>query len=415
MVDAPQPTTFQFRAWDPQTNSLRHGLLAGETRAEIRATLRERGWEPESIDPLHRQSSRWLATAKEMWIDWLRRQRRLTLADLCEALASLLQVGIPLDQALGQLASSPLRTETEVTLLNALAEALRSGMSFDEACAQHPDWFDPFDVALLAAGQRAGELAPVLQSMGKFHQRAGASRQRLMTALAYPALVALAGLGVFIFLTQAVLPRIVSILTSARTSIPWLTTQVMALGDFLLWAWPLFLAFFLFSGVLASRWAARVPAHGRWGRLVHGNAWARLRARTRVAIASAALGRLLRAGVPLSEALAVVAHTAPDAALRGLLSSAAAEVERGRDFSTVMAQSPLVDPEFAHLLRLGEGSGDLPNMLDRIAERYQEASERAAERVAALVGPIAILVLSTLIGILVLAVGQALARVADLV
>jgi type II secretory pathway component PulF len=119
--------------------------------------------------------------------------------------------------------------------------------------------------------------------------------------------------------------------------------------------------------------------------------------------------------VPLSEALQVVAATVPDRPLRSLLADAAAAVERGRDLSAVMADSPLVEPEFAHMLRLGEGSGDLPSMLDRIAERYQEASARAAERVAAVVGPAAIVILAVLIGILVLAVGQALSRVADLV
>ncbi len=406
---------FRFRAWDPNARTERHGEVTAESPAAVRAQLRERGWEPDAIHPVVLRERRWQREVSQSWRAWRRSRRRLLVADLCAALAALLHVGIPLDQALGQLASSPLRSLTEARLLEALAEALRAGQSFGDACAAHDDWFDPFDVAVLAAGQRAGELAPVLQAISAHHQRQGASSQQLITALAYPAIVAIAGVGVFIFLTQVVLPRIASILTAARTSVPWLTAQVMAWGDLLMWAWPLLLIGVIVVWSLVGRWMARVPASGRLGRCVHGNALARLRARTRVAITSAALARLLRAGVPLTEALGVVAATVPDRALRALLTAAVQAVERGQDLSTVMAASPLVEPEFAHLLRLGEGSGDLPAMLDQIAERYHEASSRSAERVAAIIGPLALILLACLIGVLVLAVGQALARVADLV
>lgn len=405
---------YRFKAWDPVARLERRGELDAASPAEVRADLSGRGWEPESISVLAPRTS-WLGAWHGVYNGWQRRRRRLAVADLCESIAALVQVGFPLDQAVGQLAASPLRPAHEAQVLRALTEALREGRAFSDACAAQPAWFDPFDVAVLAAGQRAGDLAGVLRALAEHHQRQGASAQRLITALAYPAIVAVAGLAVFIFLTQAVLPRIAGIIASARAELPWLTARVMAVGDLLLWSWPIILVAIAATAVVLARWAGRVPAAGRWGRLVHGNAWARFRARTRVAVTSSALARLLRAGVPLTEALAVVAATVPDRALRRLLSDAAQAVERGQDLSTIMAGSPLVDPEFAHLLRLGEGSGELPDMLDRIALRYQEASTRAAERVAAVIGPAALMLLAVLVGVLVLAVGQALARVMDLV
>jgi general secretion pathway protein F len=412
---AVQAGRYRFVAWDPQAAREQRGELTAESPASVRALLQQRGWEPERIEAVQAGVPAWAQGLVASWQAWCRRRRRLVIADLCESLAALVQVGMPLDRALEQLAASPLRAKQEARLLSELAEALRGGVSFDAACAAQVAWFDRFDVAVIAAGQRAGELAPVLRAVAEHHQRQGASAQRLITALAYPAIVAITGLAVFIFLTQVVLPRIAGILTAARAELPWLTARVIALGDLLFWWWPVLVALLVGGGWLLTRWMTRVPARGRWGRLVHGNPWARLRARTRVAVTSAALSRLLRAGVPLSEALQVVAATVPDRPLRSLLADAAAAVERGRDLSAVMADSPLVEPEFAHMLRLGEGSGDLPSMLDRIAERYQEASARAAERVAAVVGPAAIVILAVLIGILVLAVGQALSRVADLV
>lgn len=405
---------FRFQAWDPATKRLVVGVLAGGSVAEVRSELQAKGLEPEQIE-IARASADWSAAVRSAWTTWRRRQRRLAGADLFAALAALVQVGMPLDRALEELASSPLRGQDEVDLLSALAAALRAGISFDAACAAHPDWFDAFDVAVLAAGQRAGELTPVLLAVSEHRRRQGAVRQRLVTALAYPAIVALAGLAVFVFLTQVVLPRIAGILTAARAELPWLTSAVITAGDILLWWWPLILGVPVLALWWGRRWLLRRPATGRLGRLVHGNPVARMRARDRVAVTSEALARLLRAGVPLAEALSVVAATVPDRALRELLAGAVQAIERGQDLSTVMAASPLVEPEFAHMLRLGEGSGDLPEMLDRIAGQYQEAGQRAAERVAAVVGPLAILLLAVAVGILVLAVGQALSRVADLV
>ncbi len=405
---------FRYTAWDPQARRSVSGQLNGDSPAQVRAELQAKGWEPESIIPVAPPPA-WQGSLRTAWMSWQRRQRRMVCADLCKSLASLVQVGMPLDRALAQMASSPLRGQTEADLLGALAEALRSGTAFHEACAAQPGWFDAFDVAVLAAGQRAGDVAPVLHAVAEHRQRQGAVAQRLLTALAYPIIVAIAGLAVFIFLTQAVLPRIAGILAAARAELPWLTAAVMQVGDLLLWWWPVAVALPVLLAIGIGRWLRRVPLGGRWGRLVHGNPLARLRARGRVAMTSEALARLLRAGVPLSEALGVVAATVPDRALRGLLGEAAQAVERGQDLSTVMAASPLVEPEFAHMLQLGEGSGDLPEMLDRIAVRYQEASAQAAERVAAVIGPVAILLLAMLVGVLVLAVGQALSRVADLV
>lgn len=412
MAEPSAATAWRFAAWDPAASALRRGTIAAATADAVRAELLRRGWEPERIAAARPAVPRWLAARIA---DWRRSRRRPAVADLCEALAALVQVGMPLDQALEHLASSPLRAAAEAGLLLELAGELRAGGSFSGACAARGDWFDRYDVALLAAGQRAGELVPVLRAVAEIHQRRLAAMQRLGAALAYPAIVAASGLGVFVFLTQSVLPRITGIITAARAEPPWLTAAVMRAGDALAAWWPLALGLAAAAAWAWSRAPELVPVGGRLGRLVHGNPWARLRARVRVAVASAALARLLRVGVPLAEALAVSAATVPDRALRALLARAAVAVEDGRDLSTVLAASPLVEADFAHMLRLGEGSGDLPGMLDRIAARYREASDRGLEQFTAIAGPIAIIVLAVLVGVLVLAVGQALSRVADLV
>jgi type II secretory pathway component PulF len=409
-----QMKQFRFTAWDPGSQKVVRGVVNSESIGAVRSDLLARNLEPERIERLD-PPRQWLGAINRVLEAGTRRRRRLAGADICEALAALNRVGMPLERGLGQLADSPLRSSAEVRLLTSLSEAIRGGQAFDQACSAHPEWFDPFDVAMLAAGQRAGDLATVLKALADHRKRQGAIAQQMVTALAYPAMVALAALAVFIFLTQTVMPRIASILAASQAELPALTKAVMLTGDWLLWLWPIaVIAPFIAASVL-GRVIRRVSTRGRWGRLVHGNPYARLRARSRVAITSEALARLLRAGIPLTEALDVVAVSIRDRPLRRLLQDAARAVERGEDLSDVMSRSPLVEPEFAHMLRLGEGSGELADMLERIAVHYHESSSRAAERFAAVIGPAAVMLLSILVGILVLAVGQALSRITDLV
>jgi type II secretory pathway component PulF len=113
--------------------------------------------------------------------------------------------------------------------------------------------------------------------------------------------------------------------------------------------------------------------------------------------------------------LVIVADTINDRAVRALILQAVEAIRRGEDLSTVIAGSRLLDPEFAQLLHLGERSGELTEMLERIAERYQRSADRAGDRLAAVLGPAAIIILAALIGTLVMAAVLPLMQLGDLV
>jgi type IV pilus assembly protein PilC len=119
--------------------------------------------------------------------------------------------------------------------------------------------------------------------------------------------------------------------------------------------------------------------------------------------------------MPLADALIVVSETVDDRRLRGLLVEAAEGLRQGRDLSTIFGASPLLDPEFSQLLQLGERSGELTDMLERIADRYQRAADRMGERLGAFLGPVAIIILACLIGAVVMASVLPLMQLGELV
>jgi len=196
---------------------------------------------------------------------------------------------------------------------------------------------------------------------------------------------------------------------------PALTTAIIFFGQGIMLWWPLLVGVGLITVISTRAWARRVAPDSHLGHLLYNNPIARMLGRMRVAHVASTLARLRRAGTPLTDALVVVSDTVSDRAVRALLLHAVDAIRRGEDFSAVIAGSRLLDPEFAQLLQVGERSGELTEMLDRIAERYQRAADRAGERLAALLGPLAIVILACLIGVLVMAAILPLMQLGDLV
>lgn len=411
---------FRYRAVELATGRLRCGEQGGDSPFAVRASLRRIGLQVESITPVDGTVlPRWLAALatplQEILSARRRRRHRAAKADICDGLATLIQAGVPLEQAVASLAGSSARSTGERRMLRSLRDHLREGASCSQACAAHPDWYDRFDLAIIEAGQQAGDLAAMLGDLARHHQRAGALGQKLFVALAYPVVLLVAGLAVLEFMSLGTLPQLVALIEQAKRTPPWLTTTLISLGQGFAHWWPLVVLGV--AGVVAAlRWSVeRIPVESPCGRWWHGNPLARMRSRVRVAQVAQSLARLRHAGLPLTDALLVVADTAHDRALRRLLGRSVEAIRRGEDLSAAIAGSRLLDPEFAQLLQLGERSGELTGMLERIAERYQRAAEDSTERLAAVLGPLAIIILAGLIGTLVMACIQPLMQMGDLV
>lgn len=406
---------FRYRATERATGRIHSGEMTAESAYDVRAGLRRIGLEVDSMESIETgTTARWWSPLAAAWEARLRRQRRLAKADLCDGIATLIQAGLPLEQAVTSLLASPTRSADERVLLHRIRDQLREGRPLSAACADIPGWFDRFDVALLEAGQQAGDLLSTLLGLSQHHQRAGAIGQRLFVALAYPAVLLTAGVAALITVSFTTLPQLTALITQAKHQPPWLTMLVMNLGQGLVHWWPLVLLALAGAVFGGRRLLGRIAPTSTIGRHWYGNPLARARSRIRVATLAETLARLRRAGLPLTDALEVAAETITERSLAALIRESIAAVRNGEDLSAVMGRSHLLDPEFAQLLQLGERSGELTGMLERIAERYRRSADRTAERLAALLGPIAIVLLASLIGVLVIACALPLMQLGEL-
>lgn len=381
----------------------KRGEIASESASAARQALRRIGLQVVDLRPARRPSTGARPGFVDAWRSHLRGRRGAARAEIYDGLATMLDSGLPLVEALDTaLRGLPARSARRAMLVQ-MREDVRSGASLADAMGDQPAWFDAAEVAMVAAGQHGGHLSRVLGTLAERHQRADALAQRLTAALTYPAIVAVVGLGVVVFLGTRTLPEFARVLGDAGVEVPALTLRVIAVGEFLEANGVALLGVTL-VGLAALAFArATVVRSGRalppWVDAL------RPRVTRRLAIAQFAgrLADLVRCGVPLVQSMRVLAPTISQLGLRRRVLDAADQLEQGHELASALKDETWFDPEFRRLLDVGQASGELDVLLERIGERYARQSARLIDRLTALLEPAVILVLAFLVGLVVVA------------
>jgi general secretion pathway protein F len=406
----------------------RRGELAGGSAADVRASLRRIGLQVIDVRPLRSRKTRFKQHADEprfmagvgadlkgWWHARLRasRSRGSLRAEIYDSLATMMSSGLPLLDAVHTLVESRVEGRSRVSgsgvrsMLVEMREQLRGGDSLAQSMQTHPSWFDPIDIAMVEAGQHGGSLPVVLSGLAERHERSSDLAHRMWGALAYPLLVMLVGLGVVVFLSVKTLPDLTRILIDANIAIPTLTSQVMWFGQALAANWLWLVALVLASAIgsivvprIFGRLSVpilprRMSIHVRPPRILR---------QVHVGGLVIGLADLLRSGVPVVEALRVLAPAQRSRQLRTHLVEAAQRIERGDELSEALGgNSQWFDAELRRLLDIGQASGELDIMLTRIGERYQRRARRLIDRLTTLLEPAVLLLLALLVGIVVMA------------
>lgn len=401
----------------------RRGELAGESASDVRAALRRVGLQVIDLRPIGRRVGTGrlegaLGGLLSSWRRHLRARRRVLVGEFYDSLATMLDAGVPLLEAVSTIAGGgDERASRRRAMLLGTCESLRGGASLAESMSAHPAWFDGAEIAMVAAGQHTGELARVLRTLAERHERSGELSGKLAAALAYPAIVAAVGLGVVIFLSTKTLPDLAEILNGAGVRTPALTSGVMAFGEavvaygpaLLLVAITLMALFLVFRSRLAVGALARALGSGRLT--------PRVVRQASVAEVTLGLAEMAETGVPVVESLRVLAPTVSGygrGGLGALLLDAAARIERGETLSSSLDDEQWFDAESRRLIQIGESSGEMPDVLRQVGERKRRAARRSIDRLASLLEPAVILVLASLVGIVVLSAVLPLIRLQEI-
>lgn len=319
-------------------------------------------------------------------------------------LATLLAAGLPLEAALHTLGRQA-ETPKQASLLHQLRSRVREGHSLAASLANWPKTFSNLFIALVAAGEQAGRLDAVLARLADYLETSQKQRQKARMAMVYPVLLTLVSLSIVIALMTFVVPRIVSQFDHSGQTLPAITRGLIAISDFLT-AWGWLLAAALLAVIAFTRWLLSKPKQRlNWhkyqlrlpfiGKLVRALNTARL-ART--------LAILTASGLPLLEALKVARNTLSNDYLRQLTEHVTNEVREGVSLNKALENTGAFPPMLVYMVASGEASGELDQMLARVADLQDSEFQQKVEVTLGLFEPLMILFMGAVVLSIVLAI-----------
>lgn len=389
---------FSYQAIDPQGVTQR-GVLEADSARAVRSQLRARHLVPLDVAPVVSGTQ---TRDIVLWQHRVLNQTALTI--WTRQLAGLVDAGLPLERALTALADEA-ATPRQQALVAALRSEVNAGSPFAQALAAHPAEFSPMYCAVIAAGEHSGQLGQVLERLADDLEARQALRSKVMAALLYPAIVSGIALLIVLFLLAYVVPQVASVFTSSQRALPLLTVVMLAISQAVQAAWGWVLLVAVGMGVF-TRLSLRQPAvRERWDA-----AWLRLPvvgALARgynAAQCARTLALLIGAGVPMLKALQTAADTLPNTALRADLVEAQGLVREGAPLGKALAYRQRLPGLLSMFARLGEQTGELPQMLQRAAQQLSNEVQRKALYWATLLEPLLIVGMGVIVMLIVLAV-----------
>ena len=328
-----------------------------------------------------------------------------TLMIFTRQLATLIDAGLPLLRGLTVLAKQekdPVLNRT----INSLADAVQGGSTFSESMAQHPRIFNKLYINMVKAGEVGGVLELVLQRLAEFQEKAQKIKNKVVSAMAYPVIVLLIAVLIMLFLLAFIVPKFEQIFKDmlGNKPLPAITQLVIGASAFIKGQWYLLLGGAVGAGVafkalsgnpagrqLLDRLALRLPLFGDLSR------------KSSISRFSRTLGTLVTSGVPILQALNITRDTAGNAIVAAAVTKVHDAVKEGESIVQPLEASGVFPPMVISMVDVGEETGQLPEMLLKIAEVYDDEVDNAVEGLTSLLEPIMIVMLAVIVGTIVIA------------
>ncbi len=341
-------------------------------------------------------------------------RRPANLVFLTQQLATLLQAGLSLDRAL-EISLTVIDRKVERDCVNAVLDMVRGGSSLADAMAAQDGLFPPFYIGMVRAGEAGGSLDTTLRHLAELLERSQAAREQVKSALVYPAVVLATGCASIAILFGFVIPRFRPLFEEAGTSLPLTTQLVLALSDGFRDYWWAVVAVAIAAVFLWRRYIGTKEGRHQWdGRLLSLPLIGDLITKIEISRFSRTLGTLLRNGVSPLIALAITQETVTNSALREGLSTVINSVKEGRGLAEPLAQTNRVPALAVNLIRVGEETARLDDMLLKVGDIYEQETKRSVERLLALLVPAVTVGLGVVVALVIGSILSAVLSVYDL-
>jgi type IV pilus assembly protein PilC len=387
-------STYVFKAID-LTGGKARGEVEAESKQAVSDQLKSRGLIVLDIADKH--------SSRQIELSFMNRVKANELAVFSRQLATMISSGMSILRSL-----YVLEEQTESKFLKETIVAVRkdveAGLSLSDAMSRHPKVFSPLFIAMTQAGEMGGVLEGSLLRVADQLQSDAALRRQIKSAMVYPVMVIIFAIGVMMALVAFLVPVFVGVFKQFGGELPALTKVSVLLSEAVTGYWWLIFLLTFITIVTFIRWKRTTWGRKQWDhfRLHVPMKIGQIVQQVAVARWSRTLASLTSAGVPLLQALEITGKTGGNVGIEEAMDGVIASVKRGGTIAAPLAQAPIFPTMVTHMVGVGEETGALDAMLDRIAEFYEEQVEASVKALTSILEPIMIVVIGSIVGFIVI-------------
>lgn len=336
---------------------------------------------------------------------FLNRVKPKQLMVFTRQLATLVDAGLPLVRSLEVLDKQEKHPSLK-RALREMADAIQSGSTFAEALAQHPRIFNKLYVNMAKAGEVGGVLDQVLVRLAEFMEKAQRIKNKVTSAMVYPIVVMVMAVGILTFLMIFIIPKFKEIFSELLEgqALPALTQFVMNISQLMTTRLP-----YLVLAIIVLVAAFKVASKTKWGAYMLDHLKLRMPVfgvlvrKTAIGRFSRTLGTLMTSGVPVLQALNIVRDTSGNEVLARAVSQIHDAVKEGDNMAPPIEASKVFPPMVVSMVQVGEETGELPEMLMKIADTYDDEVDNTVAGLTSVIEPLLIVFLAVIVGTIVIA------------
>ena len=390
---------YTYKARD-RSGKLIEAVMEAASQRDVAANLREKGLIPTDITV---PKTGMQADLKlPAWMDVGGKTNLRDVTVFSRQFATVINAGLPVVQSLAILQKQAEKASLKEALKK-IREEVETGLPLSEAMGKHPKIFNRLYIYLVRAGEASGNLDGILERVASYQEKQAALRGKLKSAMTYPGVVLTIALGVTYFLLTGIVPQFAGILTQLGGELPIITKILMALSGFLTnqW-WVLVLIIGGTIGGVTLFYRTNNGKHVIDGLLLRTPVVGNLIQKAAIASFSNTFGLLLKSGVNIIEAIEITKGTAGNIIIEDVLEEAKQSVQRGEQISATLINRPKIFPPLvSSMISIGEETGNVDAMMEKIASFYEREVNEAIEGLTAALEPMLIVFLGGVVGFIV--------------
>jgi len=372
------------------------GTITAESSYSARKQLRVRGIHPTSIEDISLRNE-----GRGRLFSIFGKSGKNQIIDFTKQMATLLNSGIKLTESLSVLTlqTSDFRFKNALTDIR---DRVVTGESFTDALKDYTDYFDVIYVSMVRVGEVTGALGENFSTIANFMEKRQRIEAKIITAMIYPMVLITFCFAAILILTTKVIPKIAIQIARTGQELPWITRQMMGVSN-ILTSWRVFIVIGVIVGIVFSIKRFLKTKRGAYLRdkfILSLPLFGPLIRQRVVARFASTLSTLLGSGLAMAESLRVVAEVTGNTLMREAIQQARERILAGADIATPLRDSGVIDPAIAHMVTVGEKSGELEKMLKNISENLESSTDVVIERLSTAIEPVIIVVMAAIIGLI---------------